>query len=46
MSEWGYISIAYVVTWTTVGAYVVYLLRRRARAQGEWRRVAGKGGDA
>jgi hypothetical protein len=32
MSDWGYIGLAYGLTWTTLAVYFLTLLRRRSRA--------------
>lgn len=33
MSNWGYVGLAYGVTYFVLGAYTLYLMRRRDRAE-------------
>jgi CcmD family protein len=33
MSNWGYVGLAYAVTYVVLGAYTVYLIRRRSRVE-------------
>lgn len=33
MSNWGYVGLAYAVTYLVLGVYTVYLMRRRSRAE-------------
>jgi CcmD family protein len=33
MSNWGYVGLAYGITYFVLGAYTLYLMRRRARAE-------------
>ncbi len=34
MTDWGWVSLAYVVVYGTLGGYVVGLVRRRRRIRG------------
>ena len=33
MGNWGYVGLAYGLTYFVLGAYTLYLMRRRARAE-------------
>lgn len=45
MSEWFYISAAYLVTWIVLAGYAVYLRSRRQRANAGLQRVFGPEGS-
>ena len=33
MSNWGYVGLAYGLTYVSLAVYTIYLMRRRARAE-------------
>lgn len=37
MSNWGYVGLAYGLTYFVLGAYAFYLMRRRAQAEASLR---------
>ena len=43
MSEWRYITAAYVLTWVVLAAFALYVWRRVARAEGAVRAGRGTG---